>query len=228
MDKNMTKQREYGDPSGDPNLGEEASKNIDEITDHIERYFGDGTVFHEIVSDYVHIDVHIVKPTDEKPYYTLITSGMSDRPMKIPEGGAGFEYAEIMMALPPDWKIEEDDLNDERNWWPFRQLKQTARFPHVHETWLWYAHTIANENPPEPFADGVDFCGGILSCPMLCPEEAHTLEIDDNKTIQFLTFIPLYLRELQYAWEQGSDKLFERLDEWDLDELVQVGREAVI
>ncbi len=57
------------------------------IGTHIEAYVGsiDG-VFHEIASDIVHVDVHHVTPTDQRPYHTLVTSGMSDRPMAAPPG----------------------------------------------------------------------------------------------------------------------------------------------
>ena len=63
---------------------------IDAITEHIESYYDgfgeDAIVLHEVISELVHIDVHVVKPTDERPYYTLITSGMAERPMTVPEG----------------------------------------------------------------------------------------------------------------------------------------------
>src|SRR5262245_19498833 len=62
-------------------------ENIEAISRHIERHLGEyPTVFHEIVSHLVHIDVHFVAPNTQRPYHTLITSGMSDRPMTVPEG----------------------------------------------------------------------------------------------------------------------------------------------
>ncbi len=60
---------------------------IEQISSHIEAHLGKvETVFHEILSDIVHIDVHFVKPTSEFPFVRLVTSGMSDlpsRPCKI-------------------------------------------------------------------------------------------------------------------------------------------------
>ena len=44
------------------------SENIERISDHIERYCGPVSgVLHEILSEYVHIDVHCVGPTKERP-----------------------------------------------------------------------------------------------------------------------------------------------------------------
>lgn len=59
---------------------------IQEISAHIEKHLGPvETVFHEVVSDTVHIDVHIVKPTVKFPFVRLVTSGMSDLPMTTPD-----------------------------------------------------------------------------------------------------------------------------------------------
>lgn len=55
---------------------------IEEISEHIERHIGEiCMVFHEVISDTVHIDVHHIKPTEERPFHTLVTSGMSDLQM---------------------------------------------------------------------------------------------------------------------------------------------------
>lgn len=90
---------------------------LEQISRHIERTIGPAPmVFHEIVSTDAHIDLHIVPPqphvaADEiRPlggdYVTVVTSGMSSKPMNVPpaakEQGVS-EYAELMLALPKDW-----------------------------------------------------------------------------------------------------------------------------
>jgi hypothetical protein len=64
---------------------------MDEIVAHVEKHVGKvEMVFHEIVSGKVHVDVHWIKPTTEKPVHTLVTTGTSDKPMHTPkelEGG---------------------------------------------------------------------------------------------------------------------------------------------
>lgn len=59
------------EPKGfEPAIG---GNSIDEISDHIEKYIGEiDLVFHEIISDKVHIDVHWVKPTIARPYHTFV------------------------------------------------------------------------------------------------------------------------------------------------------------
>jgi hypothetical protein len=100
------------------------SENIEKISEHIEQYIGPvASVFHELLSDLVHIDVHIVEPTEERNFYTLVTSGMSDLPMAAPEGAEEFRYAELLIALPPDWPMGDDEWKQDENFWPIWMLK---------------------------------------------------------------------------------------------------------
>jgi hypothetical protein len=224
----MSEPRRYGEPAGDPNLGFESARDLEAIGDHIERQWGKvEEVFHEIVSEYVHIDLHVVRATAERPYHFLVTSGMSDRPMTVPEGSDECGYAELLVALPEGWPVDHAGFHDERNYWPFRQLKQAARFPHIHQTWFWYGHTFANGDPPEAYAPDVSFCASILSIPALCDQAAWQLEISPEKRIQFFSLIPIYEEELRFAWSNGSDALFERLDGIDITELISQNRKNV-
>jgi hypothetical protein len=223
----MTVKR-YGPPIGNPELGRESTHDLRALDAHITKWWGEPEVFHEIASDYVHIDLYIVPAASDRPYQSVITTGMSDRPMTVPDDAQDCRYAELVLALPPDWPITQEQLSDERAWWPFRHLKQTARFPHVYETFLWYGHTVANEDPPQPYAPGVPFCAAILSFPVLCPQEAWRLKVRDDKEVTFLAFLPIYDSELHFAWERGSDALFERLDDADVCELVQPSRPSVV
>ena len=94
---------------------------IEEISDHIEKHIGKiHQVFHELVSDQVHIDVYWVKPTPKRPFHTLVTSGMSDKPMNTPDGVDDCDFAELSICLPEDWKVSQEDFKDEKNYWPVR------------------------------------------------------------------------------------------------------------
>jgi hypothetical protein len=103
-------------------VGDEQS--IELISEHIEKHLGTpATVFHELISDLVHIDVHIVAPTEERPFYSLITSGMSDKPMNAPEGAEEFRYAELMICLPADWPMTQEEWKqDADSFWPIQSL----------------------------------------------------------------------------------------------------------
>jgi hypothetical protein len=195
------------------------------IEAHLRTYVGDPwMVFHELVSDLVHIDVHIVQPTTERPFFTLVTSGMSARPMHVPEGLEHLRYAEVLLCLPADWKLQEHDLEQEENYWPIRWLKIIARLPHTYETWLCEGHTIPNGDPPEPFAANTELCGIILASPVLFDEACINLPIHDGKTIRFLSLLPLYREEMDFKLMHGADLLFERLEKVAVSELLDLRR----
>lgn len=196
---------------------------LEEIDEHIERYVGKPeTVLHEIISDAVHIDVHVVEPTTERNYFTLLTSGMSDKPMNSPF--EDLKYAEIIACLPPDWKLSEKDFRDEANYWIVRWLKLLARFAHQYDTWLWETHTIPNGEPPQPFAGNTNLCCALLSYPILFEKEFTTLKIRNDKTIHFLSLIPIYEAEMQYKLTHGIEKLYQKFDEFGVSELLDISR----
>jgi hypothetical protein len=198
---------------------------LERITQHIERYVGPiASVFHELVSDLVHVDVHVVDPTPERDYYTLITSGMSDRPMSPPPDADDLLFAELMICLPPDWPLTKEAFKDENNYWPVRWLKMLARLPHEYETWLFTSHTVPNGDPAQPFADNTEMCCALLLDPVLFDDEFRTLAIDAHKAIHFLALVPLYFEEMECKLRDGYDALLRRLDRAGVNELLDVRR----
>jgi hypothetical protein len=223
------KYREYFEPSGRPELGEESSLDFLVLSNHIMRWWGYAPeVIHEIVSEYVHVDLSIVPASEDRPYHSVVTTEMSDRPMHTPEGAEGLQYCELAMALPPGWPTRMEDLCDERHWWPFRELIHTAKFPHMYNTWIWGGHLISDGNPPKPFADNVGFCAAILSDPVLCPREGWSLKIREDKEVHFFAFVPIYEAELRYACEKGPEALLEKLDDIHFSGFIQPGRRCVV
>lgn len=194
------------------------AENENAIVEHIEAHLGEpSTVFHEIISTTVHIDIHIVPPTPRWPWVSLVTSGMSDIPMAVPEGAEEFRFAELMIRLPEDWKLPEgfapsdETARDESWYWPFRWLKFLARFAHEAETWLGHGHSIPNGDPPGPLADGVAFTGVVLSRPWYGGPNFATLKLADGAPVHFWSLIPVHRSEMEFKLQHGADALFEKL-----------------
>lgn len=202
--------------------------NLEAVENHISRHLGDpATVFHELISTTVHIDVHFVRPTPERPWVSLVTSGMSDIPMTVPAGAEQFRFAELMIRLPADWQLSDEAFKQEENYWPIRNLKFLARFVHEYETWLSFGHTIPNGNPPEPFAPGIPFTGTILSPPWIGGDELATLHLPDGTAVHFWSLIPLHSSEMDFKLAHGADALFERLTAAGHSDLFNPARPAV-
>jgi hypothetical protein len=206
-----------------PPQGEEF---IEQISDHIEKHLGPvETVFHELISDKVHVDVHFVKPTTDFPYVRLITSGMSDLPMKTPDDDRIPKHAELLVTLPADWRLTQGDLQDERWYWPVRLLKVLARLPHEYETWLGWGHTVPNCDPPAAYASNTKFSGALIVPSVTVPEAFHTLSIPDVKTITFYAVVPLYESEMNLKLRSGLNALLDRFDKHGVSDIIDLGRE---
>ncbi|WP_224994400.1 suppressor of fused domain protein [Cesiribacter sp. SM1] len=213
-----------------PAIGD--GENIEAISNHIEKHVGTiASVFHEIVSDLVHIDVHWVKPSASFPFHTLVTSGMSDKPMTVPEGMEEHQYAELCILLPADWEINGDGLKlmeevfrDEKNYWPVRWLKIIARFPHEYNTWVGWGHTIPNGENAAPFAENTALGCMLLMPAVSLPTEFLELKINDHKTINFYCLYPLYKEEMEYKLNKGSDALLGKFEKYNISNVVDINR----
>lgn len=201
---------------------------IEEISDHIEKYIGNiEIVFHEIVSDTVHIDVHHVILTADRPFHTLITSGMSDLPMKVASGYDATKYMELMVTLPEYWEIGQEQFKNEDWYWPVRQLTFLARFPHKYDTWLGWGHTLPNGDPAEPFSTNCSFTGVIILPSVNVPEDFYTLTIDEEKKIQFFSIVPLYQDEMDMKLRNGTEKLLDKFDKHGVSDIIELNRKNV-
>jgi Suppressor of fused protein (SUFU) len=196
------------------------------VSEHIERHVGEAeTVLHQVVSAWVHVDLHIVPPSGERPWTTLVTSGMSERGMHAPD--AERTRAELVMALPPTWPLEHDELADDRVYWPFRLLQSLAAFPHQYKTWLWHGHTIPHGDPPEPYAPDTGMCCAILLPPLLVGTGFDVLDVGERR-VRFLGVYPLYEEEMRLKLESGFEALIDRFDAAGVTELLDPGRPSVV
>ena len=184
---------------------------MEAVEGHIEQYFGKvENVFHELVSPDIHVDICIVPPTEERDYYTLVTMGMGAHRMNVPEELAEYklERAELAIALPADWKLVQESMQDERWYWPIRLLKVLARLPIASDTWLGFGHTMDNK---ENFAENTKLCTAILTGPQSTEEGGEVCTLPGGEEVNFYQVIPLYEDELDYKLEHDADALLDKM-----------------
>jgi len=197
---------------------------IQAIEEHIATHFGQfDNVLHELISPDIHVDICVIKPTPERDYYTLVTMGMGAHRMNVPSElkGKHFRRAEMLVTLPPDWQIDNED---EKWYWPLRWLKILARLPGNHDTWLGYGHTVPNG---EPFAENTELCGVLVTNPYFFGPEAGICTLPSGDDVNFYQFVPLYEGEMDFKINHSAEAL-EDLFPDDFDMVVSIDRKSVI
>ena len=206
------------DPDGEVPEDEEngvpevyTEEEMEAVEGHIEQYFGKvENVFHELVSPDIHVDICMVPPTEERDYYTLVTMGMGAHRMNVPEELAEYklERAELAIALPADWKLDQESMKDEKWYWPIRLLKSLARLPIASDTWLGFGHTMDNQ---EDFAENTKLCAAILTGPQGTQDGSEVCPLPGGEEVNFYQVIPLYEDELDYKLEHDADALLNKM-----------------
>ena len=195
----------------EPELYTEAEMSA--VEQHIKRTFGEfGHVFHELVSPDIHVDICVVPPFEERDYYTLVTMGMGAHRMNVPEELAEYrlERAELAIALPPDWKLDEESMKEEKWYWPIGLLKVLARLPAASDTWLGFGHTMDKQSP---FAKDTKLCASLLTGPQGVEDGCEVCILPNGETVNFYQVIPLYRDEMEYKLEHNADALIEKMAE---------------
>jgi hypothetical protein len=205
-----------------------------EIELHFEKHFGPtDTVFHEIVSDLVHLDVYTIRPTRQRNYWTLFTIGMSALAMTPPPGAEEQKWAELVLYLPSDWDLDRLKIspppNDLERWyWPVRWLKMIARLPHEYKTWLAAGHTIPNGDPPAPFARETKLCCWLLLPPISVSPEARRIELSDGRAVNLFALHALHIEEVTLKLHKGLDALLDALERANISEVLALDRKPAV
>lgn len=191
----------------DPSVEDFEHQLRDAIPEHYGRFIdGEPMVFHELVSDHMHLDVYCWAPTQQRNMWTMVTAGMSAHQMNVQPGHEHYQRAEFVITLPGDWP----DLNTiqrmprskaHRFFWPIEAMKSFARIPYLHDTWIGIGHTTQAGRGIRDVYKGSDFTGLLVAPILSMPEEAMTLEVDDN-LVHCHGLYPLYTEELQFIVNQ--------------------------
>lgn len=181
------------------------------VEEHIEKTFGAfESVFHELISPDIHLDICFIAPSEERNYYTLVTMGMGAHHMNVPEELANYklERVELAIALPAYWKLDEESMKDEKWYWPVRLLKDLARLPIDNNTWLGYGHTIDNQSP---YANDTRLCASMLIGLQGVEEDSEICILPNGDEVNFYQVIPLCRKELEYKLNHDADELLDKM-----------------
>ncbi|MCA9647848.1 MAG: suppressor of fused domain protein, partial [Myxococcales bacterium] len=178
----------------------------DPVLHHFQRYLGDvsdsdkalackaafarGLAELRAEQDFSRLDqdvtVELVEANIDRTSHTLVTRGMSRRPMNVPpevQRGVpeNFRYAELTIALPFAWPLDEESLLESEHSWPFALLARLAQFPFAKGTWLAEGHSVPNGEPPERYHASTDQCCALIAQPTDVEEGFKQLRISAGR-----------------------------------------------
>lgn len=136
-------------------------------------------------------------------FQVLMTSGLSDYEMPVPEKEIGKEFRELYFCLPNYWEIDETD-NPRMNW-VFYWIQRLSKYVVEKETWFGNGHTMPCGKEKQPLSDSMKQDHFILLDPIILENELAPLEVD-GKTIHFLSIVPIFEAELNYKLAKGTKK----------------------
>jgi len=194
------------------------------VLEHIEAHLGkpDLLSLQEIVPGDPPISIHVVRTAGS---LALVTVGMSDKPMTVPEGGEEYQFAELVIYLPPNWPLDTESLRRPNNSWPVDWLRRIGRYPHDNSTWLGGKVVIfANDEPPKPLAPNT-----AMTCLMALTEDSDfgNLRLPDGRTVVFYSIYPLYTEERDLERQKGTTELVELFVKYRVSTVVDVRRTNV-
>ncbi len=161
------------------------------------------------------VDVEVLYPTAEEPFYLLHTMGMSAVPMHCPVGAVpqGKDmYSELSLILPADWPFRPHQpisLADPASW-PLWLLMELGRFPHMHHLWMAYGFVLANTEQHTPFSSQAPFSGVTI---VQFEGELGEIPMQDGQNVDLLMPLLLYTEEMALCDSIGVDAVVEKIVE---------------
>lgn len=173
--------------------------------------------FHPHTQQGVKIEILVIAPTEEQPFYRLVTKGAGSFKMNMPYRNTkdDTDRAEYVINLPKNWNF---DSSEEKWTWPFKLLYEIALAPYYYDFVFGYGHTFAKE---EPFAPDSEMNSAILMETYNKKDKfVKPFKLAFGKKISFHQLYLLYPEELE-VYQKNND-LSELFSKFDPDEFTFV------
>jgi hypothetical protein len=155
------------------------------------------------------IPLLLVKTTSKSPVTVLMTNGLSDYKMPVPDKWKAFEFNELYFCLPGYWQIQDRD-NPLMNW-VFPWIQRLTKFVLETETWFGHGHTMPCGAEKKSLSLTMKQNHFFLSNPILLEKELEAVNISDRK-VHFLAIIPIFKNEMDYKQRKGTIKFLQSLN----------------
>lgn len=169
------------------------------------QWFGDSVVAsHELLPLEPHVDVYRYAPAGEREWFTYLTSGLSDRPILIPD-------------FPHPVRCELVFYSDQANEMYSNFLRFLAHKPFENpEFWISHGTTFGGGDSAQPLFPGTPFTAVVFAATPVPPESDLPVVLQEEGVPVFLLWvIPLYPRELEFILQYDIDLFISLVGESD-------------
>jgi hypothetical protein len=170
------------------------------------------------------VDLLLLEIESKVPIRLLMTDGLSNYKMPVPQRYEDRAYNELYFAIPSYWEL--DDLSNPNMNWPIEKIKKLTNHVIEHQTWYGPGHTFSNGNPPEPFSENMKQTYLLLADPIMVEDILQPFGFGE-KTIHFLAIIPLFEEEFLRKQHIGHLKFIRKYRSRNGTELLDDYRESI-
>lgn len=165
------------------------------------------------------VDVAIHRPGHgDRDFYTLVTHGMSDRPMNSPpELGPEVRRAELVLYV------------DQPGPATIGLLRSIAGLPFTAGSWLGHGHTLPNGDPPAPLFPGGQLDTVLLLDPIVAPERhaRRFLQVGGDP-LGLLWLFPITSAESGLKVERGLQALLDEFNRAQISFVLDPQRPSLV
>jgi hypothetical protein len=161
----------------------------------------------------------------KSPVFVLMTNGLSDFRMQVPESLQGREYNELYFCLPSYW--DWSDLENPNMNWIYPWIQRLTSYVVKNNSWFGHGHTMPCGKEMHSLSSTMLQNHFILSHPILLDEELTLIELNE-KIIHFLAIIPIFPDEMDYKQGKGTFKLMQKLSQHGVNEKLDDYRSTVL
>lgn len=190
----------------------------------LQKRFGDHRVL-EVPTKEGEVPLLIVDLELKSPVTLIVTNGLSNYTMDVPEKVAGRENIELYFCLPSYWEWE--DAENPRMNWPFEWIQRLAKHLTDKQTWFGAGHTFPCGAEGATFSSTMKQDFFVLLDPILLEAELAPIQMED-KRVHFLAVVPLFKKEFEYKQSRGTFKLLYRMKNHGVTEKLDDFRGSIL
>jgi hypothetical protein len=185
----------------------------EQFIEHIEQNIGKIDKIFNNVSNLYNLELFYIKNSEKYNCQIIITHGISNKEMNVPDDIKDYKFAEIILFLPKDWKIEENNFKIEQDdsGWPIYNIINTAEAIYKGNFFIYTGVSVLNmsqEKNVKNYGKKNNFIATIFRKPVLLGNETSkmTIYVDKRKNKNIYFYMPLFLYREEYNYRTVIDR----------------------